>query len=180
VVDVATAVANDDAVGAVVPPSLTEDKGTYIGASVAFEGVCVSIFADGTGQLGEVDDGESTAGEVGHETATPVNLIVTCEAIFVVVIVIVIVIAVVVVIDSHDVAAEDGVSGAVPPLSSLLSLAAAAAALYLIPRPLNVHRSIIEPSHPDRRFVVPFPYHHHHPPVRPPLPLPSFATSRPC
>ncbi len=50
--DVATAVANDDAVSAVVPPSLTKDEGAYVGASVTFEVVCVSVFADGAGQLG--------------------------------------------------------------------------------------------------------------------------------
>ncbi len=38
---------NDDAVGAVVPPSLTKDEYTYIGALVAFEDACVDAFADG-------------------------------------------------------------------------------------------------------------------------------------
>ncbi len=51
-VDVATGTAvaanDDDAVGAVVPPSSTKGEGAYVGASVAFEGVCVSAFADGT------------------------------------------------------------------------------------------------------------------------------------
>ena len=69
--DVATAVTNDDAVSAIVPPSLTEDKGAYVGASVAFKGECVSVFADGAGQLGEDDNIESTAGEVGHEDHGP-------------------------------------------------------------------------------------------------------------
>ncbi len=54
-VDVATgaavAVDDDNAVGAVVPPSSTKDKGTYVGASVAFEGTCVSAFADGAGEF---------------------------------------------------------------------------------------------------------------------------------
>ncbi len=41
--DVATgaAVADDNAVSAVVPLSLTKDEGTYVRVSVAFEGVCV-------------------------------------------------------------------------------------------------------------------------------------------
>ncbi len=38
---------NDDAVDAVVPPSSTKDEDAYVGAPVAFEGVCVSAFADG-------------------------------------------------------------------------------------------------------------------------------------
>ena len=41
---------NDDAVGAVIPPSLTKDKDAYVGASVAFEGACVVVFADGAGE----------------------------------------------------------------------------------------------------------------------------------
>ena len=42
-VDVSTgaAVADDDAVSTVVPPSSTKDEGAYVGVSVAFEGVCV-------------------------------------------------------------------------------------------------------------------------------------------
>jgi hypothetical protein len=42
-VDVSTgaAVADDDAVSTVVPPSSTKDKGAYVGVSVTFEGVCV-------------------------------------------------------------------------------------------------------------------------------------------
>ena len=71
VVDVATAVANDDAVGAVVPPSLTEDKGAYASQSEALEGTCVSVFADGAGQHGEDDEDKSAAGEVGHENRSP-------------------------------------------------------------------------------------------------------------
>ncbi len=35
------AVADDDAVSTVVPPSSTKDEGAYVGVSVAFEGVCV-------------------------------------------------------------------------------------------------------------------------------------------
>ncbi len=53
-VDVATGTAvaanDDDAVGALIPPSSTKDRGAYIGASVAFEGACVSAFADGAGE----------------------------------------------------------------------------------------------------------------------------------
>ena len=41
---------DDDAVGAVVPPSSTKDEDAYIGASVAFEGVCVSAFVDGASE----------------------------------------------------------------------------------------------------------------------------------
>jgi len=66
-----SAVTNDDAVSAIVLPSLTEDEGAYIGASVAFKGVCVSMFADGEGQLSEDDDVESAAGKVGHEDHGP-------------------------------------------------------------------------------------------------------------
>ena len=46
----ATVSANDDdADGAVVPPSLTEDEGAYVGASVEFEVTCFGafVFADG-------------------------------------------------------------------------------------------------------------------------------------
>jgi hypothetical protein len=49
-VDVATgaAVADDDAVSTIVPPSSTKDKGAYVGVLVAFEGACVG----GRGQRG--------------------------------------------------------------------------------------------------------------------------------
>ncbi len=42
-VDVATgaAVANNNAISTLVPPSSTKDKGAYIGVLVAFEGACV-------------------------------------------------------------------------------------------------------------------------------------------
>ncbi len=54
VVDVAmgaaVAVDNKDTVSAVVPPSSTKDEGAYVGASVAFQGACVSAFADGAGE----------------------------------------------------------------------------------------------------------------------------------
>ena len=47
----AAVAANDnDAVGTAVPPSSTNDKDPYIGASVAFKGVCVGAFADGAGE----------------------------------------------------------------------------------------------------------------------------------
>ena len=53
-VDVSTGAAvaadNDDAAGAVVPPSSTNDKDAYVGASVAFKGMCVGAFADGAGE----------------------------------------------------------------------------------------------------------------------------------
>ncbi len=53
-VDVVTGAAvaayKNDAVGAVVPPSSTKDEGVYVGASVAFEGACVSAFRDGAGE----------------------------------------------------------------------------------------------------------------------------------
>ncbi len=105
----------------------------------------------------------------GTRTTALVDSIIVGEAIVVVVVVVIVLIAVFVVAVSRDVVAEDGASGAVPPLSPLLSSAAvvAVAALYLIPRPLNVRRSIIVPSHPDR-FATPFPYHHHRPPVHAP------------
>ena len=35
------AVADDDAISTVVPPSSTKDEGAYVGVSVAFEGACV-------------------------------------------------------------------------------------------------------------------------------------------
>ncbi len=99
-----------------------------------------------------------------RRTAAPINSIVAGEAIVAVVVVVIVVIAVVDVVVSRNVAGEDGVSGAVPPLSSLLSSAAAQVALYLIPRPLIVRHSIIALSHPDR-FAMPF---HHRPPVHTP------------
>ena len=53
-VDVATGAAvaanDDDAVGAVVPPSLTKDEDAYIGPSVAFKGACIGAFTDGAGK----------------------------------------------------------------------------------------------------------------------------------
>jgi hypothetical protein len=54
VVDVAMSAAvaadNDNAVGAVIPPSSTKDEDAYIGVSVAFEGACVGAFADGASE----------------------------------------------------------------------------------------------------------------------------------
>jgi len=119
----------------------------------------------------------------GMRAAAPVDSIVVGEAIVVILVLVIfiIVITVVIVVVSRNAAAEEGVSGAIPPLSLLLSsavgVAAVAVALSLIPWPLNVRRSIIVPSHPDR-FAAPFPYHRHRPPVCAP-PLPSFAASRP-
>ena len=54
VVDVSTgtviaADGNDD-VSAVLPPSSTNDKDSYVSALVAFEGVCVGAFVDGAGE----------------------------------------------------------------------------------------------------------------------------------
>ncbi len=40
----------EDAVGAVVPPSSTKDEDAYVGALVAFKGVCVGAFADGASE----------------------------------------------------------------------------------------------------------------------------------
>ncbi len=53
-VDVSTGAAiaadDNDAVGAVVPPSSTNDEDACISALVALEGVCVSAFANGAGE----------------------------------------------------------------------------------------------------------------------------------
>ncbi len=49
-VDSAVAANNNDAVDAVVPPSLTKDEDAYICAVVVFEGACVGAFADGAGK----------------------------------------------------------------------------------------------------------------------------------
>ncbi len=53
-VDVSTgttvAAYDQDAVGAVVPPSSTNDEDAYVDTLVAFEGVCVGAFADGAGE----------------------------------------------------------------------------------------------------------------------------------
>ena len=68
VVDVAMGAAiatnNDNAIGAVVPPSSTEDEDAYAGALVAFEGACVGAFADGAGPLGNDNNVKSAAGAV--------------------------------------------------------------------------------------------------------------------
>ncbi len=54
VVDVSTgatvAADDNDAIGAVVPPSSTNDEDPYVGTPVAFEGVCVGAFVDGAGE----------------------------------------------------------------------------------------------------------------------------------
>ena len=83
----------------------------------------------------------------GTRTTAPIDSIVAGKAIFVVIIVVVVAVVVVV---SREAAVEDGVGGAVTPMSSL-----AAAALSLIPL-LNVRRSIVAPSHSDR-FAAPVP-----------------------
>jgi hypothetical protein len=46
-VDVATgaAVADDDAISTVVPPSSTKDEGAYVGTSAEFEVPCFDAFA---------------------------------------------------------------------------------------------------------------------------------------
>jgi hypothetical protein len=41
---------NDNALGAVVPLSVTNDEDAYIGALVVFEGVCVGAFRGGAGE----------------------------------------------------------------------------------------------------------------------------------
>ncbi len=94
------------------------------------------MFADGAGQLGEDNDINSIPRRArwGTRTAPPFDSIVAGKAIVVVVVVVIIVvITVVVVVVSRDMAVEDGVSGAVPPMWLLLSLTAVVAALYLIP-----------------------------------------------
>ena len=117
--------ANDNnAIGAIVPPSSTKDKDTHIGMLVAFEGTCIGAFVDGAGgsTAGESGGGGSLAPWDTRTMAAPVDSIVAGN-----VMVIAIVIAVVIV--SHDVGAEGGVGGAVPPLLSCL-LTLLAAALY--------------------------------------------------
>jgi hypothetical protein len=49
---------------------LTEDKGAYVDASVAFKGACVGVFADGAGQIGDANV-KSAAVKVGHEDRDP-------------------------------------------------------------------------------------------------------------
>jgi hypothetical protein len=53
-VDVSTGAAvaanDNNAIGAVVPPSSTNDEDEYIGALVAFKGVCLGAFADSAGE----------------------------------------------------------------------------------------------------------------------------------
>ena len=72
--DVATgaAVANNDAIGTVVPPSSTKDKGAYVGVLVAFKGTYIGAFADSAGQRADNNDVvESMAGKVGHKDRGP-------------------------------------------------------------------------------------------------------------
>ncbi len=53
-VDVSTGAAvaadDNDAVGAVVPLSSTNDKEAYVGTPVVLEGMCIGAFADGAGE----------------------------------------------------------------------------------------------------------------------------------
>ena len=124
------AAANNNAVGAVIPLSSTEDKDAYVGA-----------FTDSTALLGNDNNVESVTGKgsSGGSSApwgtrtlgAPIDSIVAGDAIVVATLVVLVIV-------SCDMAVEGGVSGAVPPLS-LSSLTSAVAALYLIP-PLNVHR----------------------------------------
>ena len=164
--DAAVADNDDDAVGAVIPPSSTKNQDAYISASVAFEGLRVGAFADSAGLLGNNSNVESAVGkgEGGGSSApwgtwlvaAPVDSIIMGDAI---VIAIIIVIAVVVV--SRNVAAEGGVGVATPPLLSSLSTSAAVVALFV---PLNVHRSTSH--HPTLTLCGARPVNHHHcPPV---------------
>ena len=114
----AVATNNDNAGGAVVPPSSTKNKDLYAVALVAFEGACVSAFADGASNL--VPWGTRTV-------AASIDLIVADDGIVVAIVIIV----------SRDMGAEGGVSRAIPPLL-LSSSMSEVAALYLIPL-LNVH-----------------------------------------
>ena len=69
-----TVATNDDnnAVGAVVPPSSTKDKDAYVGASVVFKGACVGAFMDGAGPLGNNNNVKSVVGEgSGGGSSTP-------------------------------------------------------------------------------------------------------------
>ena len=65
-------VTDNDAVGTVLPPSLTKDKGMYASVLVAFEGACIGVFANSAGHRGGNDDGvKSAVGEVGHKDHGP-------------------------------------------------------------------------------------------------------------
>ena len=114
----------DDAIGAIVPPSSTENKDAYVGALVAFEGAHVGALGDGAGLLGNNDKVKSVAGKGGgggssapwgtRLVAAPVDSIVMGDAMVVVIVVIVVVLVVI----SRNVAAEGGVGVAIPPLLS--------------------------------------------------------------
>jgi hypothetical protein len=95
--DVATGatVADNDAVGTVIPPSLTKDKGTYVGMLLTFEGTCVSAFADGALNPWQA--------RWGTRTTAHIDSIVAGKGIVVVIIVVVVVVV------SRVEAAEDGV-----------------------------------------------------------------------
>ncbi len=62
----AAVTANDNnALGNLVPPSLTEDKDTYASTLVAFEGACVGAFADSAKPHINKDNIQSAAGKEG-------------------------------------------------------------------------------------------------------------------
>ena len=82
----ATAANNHNAsIGAVIPLSSSENNTAFVGASVAFEGMCVGMLADSTGLLGDNNDVKSVVGKGGgggsqapwgmKTVATPINLI---------------------------------------------------------------------------------------------------------
>ena len=104
-----TAVANNDAVSTVLPPSSTKDKDAHIGMLVVFESTDVGMFADGAGQRGNDDSNFKSVAEVGHKDCAPINSIFTGEAIVNVVVIIVFVIVII----SCDAVVEDGIGGAV-------------------------------------------------------------------
>ena len=106
-VDAATgaAIADEDnnAVSVVVPSSSTKDDDAYVGALVPFKGACVGAFADGTGPLSNDDNIESAVGKGGgggslapwgtRTVASPVDSIVSGDAIIVAIIVVVVVLS---------------------------------------------------------------------------------------
>jgi hypothetical protein len=159
-VDVATGAAvaadDDNAVSAVVPPSLTVDNDAYVSTLVAFKGACIGAFADGAGPLGNDDNVESAVGKGGsggssapwgtRTVAAPVNLIVAGNAIDVAIIVVVVVAV------SRDLAAQSGVGAAVPPLSLSLPTSSAVAALFPL---LNVRHSTLHHPTPTLRGARP-------------------------
>ena len=168
--DVATAVANNGAFGVIGPPSLTEDEGAYVGASVAFNGACVSVFANGTGQLGEDNNVESAGGEVGHvmlkrftdsgppwvtprlalKCTAPVDSIVAGEAIVIfVVIVVIVVIAIVIVVSPATWQRRTGSGG---PSPSVVVVVIGSGGGGAVPDPVAAERGTL-----DHRAVPPRP-----------------------